>query len=73
MIAYIYNNRQSICYEGETMTILMLLYAGVIPMVPLMGYDIFKKRGDDIKKLICLALFFLQLIISGAAIYTKFF
>lgn len=55
------------------MAVFMVLYAGIIPVVPLIGFEIFKSRGDSTKKYICLGLFFLQLFISGAAVYQKFF
>ena len=55
------------------MDVLLVLYAGAIPVVPLIGVNIFKKRGELGKQAICIALFFIQLLISGSAIYYKFF
>ena len=54
------------------MTFFMVLYAGIIPAVPLYGFEIFRKRKDKPKQWICLLLFFLQLFISGYAVYIKF-
>lgn len=51
----------------------MVLYAGMIPLVPLCGYEYYKKRKNLKRQLICLGLFALQLLISGAAVYQKFF
>ena len=55
------------------MELLMILYAAMIPVVPLIGISIFKKRGELGKQAICMALFGIQLIISGMAVYYKFF
>lgn len=55
------------------MAILLVLYAGLIPIVPLVGVDVFRKRNDKIKMYICWGLFGLQLLISGCAVYFKFF
>jgi len=49
------------------MTTLLLLYAGLIPVVPLLGAEIFKRRSDDLRRNVCYGLFLLQLLISIAA------
>lgn len=46
------------------MKLFFVLYAGLIPMVPLIGVEIFRKRSDKRKLKICAALFFMQLCIS---------
>ena len=55
------------------MEFFMILYAAAIPVVPLIGVHIFKKRGQLGKQAICMALFGMQLLISGMAVYYKFF
>lgn len=55
------------------MEFFMILYAAAIPVVPLIGVNIFKKRGELGKQAICMALFGMQLLISGMAVYYKFF
>jgi len=47
------------------MTVLLILYAGLIPAVPLAGAEIFKRRGDDARRRICWFLFFVQLALSA--------
>ncbi|MEL7607875.1 MAG: hypothetical protein AAGU74_00035 [Bacillota bacterium] len=46
------------------MTIAFILCAGIIPVVPLFGVEIFKRRKDRVKKNICIGLFVLQLLLS---------
>lgn len=46
------------------MKILLLLYAGIIPLVPLMGAEIFKRRKDIPRRNVCYVLFALQLMLS---------
>ena len=44
--------------------ILFILYAGVIPLVPLLGVKAYKKSGDVVKRNICWGLFALQTLVS---------
>lgn len=46
------------------MTILLLLYAGAIPLVPLIGAEIFKRRKDVRRRNVCYVLFAMQLLLS---------
>jgi hypothetical protein len=46
------------------MTTAFIIYAGMIPVVPLFGVRIFKKRNDKVKKNICIGLFLLQTLLS---------
>lgn len=46
------------------MIILLLLYAGAIPLVPLIGAEIFKRREDIPRRNVCYVLFVLQLMLS---------
>ena len=55
------------------MTALMILYASAIPLVPLWGAGYFRKKKQRGKQAVCMALFLSQLLISGAAIYMRFF
>ncbi|MCI6094695.1 MAG: hypothetical protein SPJ86_06875 [Eubacteriales bacterium] len=50
------------------MKILFVLYACLIPLVPLVGVEIYRQRKDKLRKNICWGLFGLQLIISTASI-----
>ena len=52
------------------MKVLFVLYAGLIPLVPLIGVEIYKKRKDSSRKLVCWVLFALQLMISTISIIT---
>lgn len=56
--------------EVSTMKVLFVLYAGLIPLVPLIGVEIYRKREDKSRKLVCLGLFALQLMISTISIIT---
>lgn len=47
------------------MTALFLLYAGIIPAVPLIGAEIYKRRKDGLRRGVCYVLFFLQLALSA--------
>ncbi|MCH5279274.1 MAG: hypothetical protein J1E60_05725 [Christensenellaceae bacterium] len=58
--------------RGEYMTILFVLWAGLIPAVPLFGAEIYRKREDKLRTRICYALFFLQLIASAMYIIAYF-
>jgi len=46
------------------MTLLLMLYAGAIPLVPLIGAEIFKRREDIPRRNVCYVLFVLQLLLS---------
>ena len=46
------------------MTIAFLLWAGIIPLVPLLGADVYRRRGDRVKRNVCWGLFALQLMLS---------
>lgn len=50
------------------MKVLFVLYAGLIPLVPLIGVEIYKKRKDKSRKLVCWGLFALQVVISAVSI-----
>ena len=51
------------------MDALFLLYVGSIPVVPLIGEEIFKRRKDTRRRNVCYGLFALQLLLSiGCAI-----
>lgn len=49
-------------------TILFVLYAGFIPLVPLWGVRHFKAREDDVRKNVCFVLFIVQGLISAGSI-----
>lgn len=46
------------------MTIAFIAWAGLIPVVPLIGVDIFRRRKEKVKKNVCIGLFVLQLLLS---------
>ncbi len=46
------------------MTAAFLFCAGLIPIVPLIGVDIFRRRNDRLRKNVCWGLFVLQLLLS---------
>ena len=48
------------------MTVLFLLYAGIIPAVPLIGAEIYTRRS------VCYVLFFLQLMLSACYVVEWF-
>lgn len=51
------------------MDALFLLYVGAIPVVPLIGAGIFKRRKDTRRRSVCYGLFALQLLLSiGCAV-----
>ena len=51
---YIRATRLSITIkEGIDMTVLFLLYAGIIPAVPLIGAEIYKRRNDNTRRSVC--------------------
>ena len=49
------------------MTVLFLLYAGIIPAVPLIGAEIYNTRRS-----VCYVLFFLQLMLSACYVVEWF-
>lgn len=51
------------------MIMLLLLYAGAIPLVPLIGAEIFKRREDTPRRNVCYVLFILQLLLSISYIF----
>lgn len=51
------------------MAIAFVLYAGMIPVVPLIGYNIFKSRKERGKQKLCMGLFIGQLLLSCFCIY----
>ena len=51
------------------MNLPFVLYAGIIPVVPLFGVEIFKRRTDQLRREICYALFGLQLFLSIVSIF----
>lgn len=54
------------------MHILFIAWAGLIPLVPLIGAETFKKRGDSKGKLACYVLFGIQLLLSLSYITVYF-
>lgn len=46
------------------MTAAFIFCAGIIPIVPLIGVDIFRRRKDRVRKNVCIGLFVLQLLLS---------
>ena len=56
-----------------TVKLLFALYAGAIPLVPLMGAEEYKKRQDRKRRLICLSIFAVQLLLSAVSIATYCF
>ncbi len=53
------------CYRTDMWkTVLFLLYVGLIPLVPLIGAERFKARGETKKKWVCRGLFLVQLLLS---------
>ena len=46
------------------MDALFVLYAGIIPVVPLIGAGIYKRRKDTVRRNVCYGLFLLQLLLS---------
>ncbi len=45
-------------------TAAFIFCAGMIPVVPLVGANIFHKRKDNTRKNVCIGLFVLQLLLS---------
>ncbi len=54
------------------MTALLIFCAGIIPLVPLIGADIFSRRKDKVKRNVCIGIFALQLMLSGAYVAAWF-
>jgi|GEM_PF-1525559 len=52
--------------------ILFVLYTAMIPLVPLWGADHYKKCSRPNKRLVCLALFGMQTLLSLGCILTYF-
>ncbi|MDL2217535.1 hypothetical protein LJC27_02640 [Christensenellaceae bacterium OttesenSCG-928-M15] len=50
------------------LTAAFLFCAGIIPLVPLVGAGIFKKRKDKLRRNVCYGLFALQLALSATYI-----
>lgn len=46
------------------MTAVFIFCAGIIPLVPLLGAEIFQRRKDRARQRICIALFLAQLVLS---------
>jgi len=46
------------------MTAAFIFCAGIIPVVPLVGVNIFHRRKDKVRKNVCIGLFVLQLLLS---------
>lgn len=51
------------------MNLAFILYAGAIPLVPLIGAEIFKRRQDWRHRDLCYALFLFQLFLSLVSIF----
>ena len=51
------------------MTVLFLLYAGIIPLI---GAEIYKRRNDNTRRSVCYVLFFLQLMLSACYVVEWF-
>ena len=49
-------------------TAAFIFCAGIIPLVPLIGAELFKKRKDRPRRNVCLGLFVLQALLSTAYI-----
>ncbi len=53
--------------------VLFMAYAGIIPLVPLMGFQHFKAKKQAGKKRVCLLLFIGQIAFSAFMVYLKCF
>ncbi len=53
--------------------VLFMAYAGIIPLVPLMGFQHFKAKKQTGKKRVCLLLFLCQIAFSVFMVYLKCF
>ncbi|MEA5058832.1 MAG: hypothetical protein EOM66_01780 [Clostridia bacterium] len=54
--------------DVPTLDIAFMLYAGAIPIVPLIGAEIYKRREDSLRRNLCYGIFALQLLVSFASI-----
>ena len=54
------------------MDALFILYSGIIPIIPLIGAEIYKRRNDKKRRNVCYGLFALQLLISVRYIISYF-
>ena len=54
------------------MDVLFVLYAGLIPAVPLIGIKIFKRRKETSRRNVCIFLFIMQIIISTCYVIAYF-
>jgi len=52
------------------MDALFILYSGLIPVVPLVGAEIYKRRDDKKRRNVCYLLFAVQLLVSIKYIVT---
>ena len=50
------------------MRILFVIYAGLIPIVPLIGLEIYRAKKNKKKAIICAGLFVMQVLISTVSI-----
>ena len=46
------------------MTAVFIFWAGMIPLVPLLGVQHFRRRKDHTRKIVCIILFLMQLLLS---------
>ena len=46
------------------MMLLLIVYAAVIPLVPLIGARLYKRRGDNLRRNVCYGITFLQTLLS---------
>lgn len=54
------------------MKLFFFIYAMLIPAVPLVGAELYKKQGDKRHSRVCLLLFITQLVISTLCILIYF-
>ena len=54
------------------MDMLFILYSGIIPVVPLIGAEIYKRRDDKRRRNVCYGLFALQVLLSIRYIISYF-
>lgn len=46
-----------------------MLYAGSIPLVPLLGAQHYARRADNVRRNVCYGIFALQLLVSATCIF----
>lgn len=51
--------------------VFFVLYAAMIPAVPLYGAKHYKKNKNEVKRLVCWGLFAVQTLISAACIFIR--